>query len=246
MLKRRLYGETKSSLQRLTTGLPKKIHIIWIGDESLRPEEQISTWKRMNPDFTVQVWGNAELKNRPWRNARHMMEMWNVELCGVADLMRYEILFEEGGIYVDADSICLRPLDSLILEHDPFACWENEVVQPGLISNGFLGSSPKNPLFGELIDEIFACKTVTDMPAWKSTGPMRVTNTVRRLAYSNLTLFPSHFFLPRHWTGVTYSGPGRIYSKHDWDSTNHKQKELGEKRPPTPNIDVKVKTIKPA
>jgi len=60
--------------------------------------------------------------------------MYSRELNGVADIMRYEILFNEGGIALDADSLCLRPLEDWVLEPAAFAAWEHEHIRPGLIA----------------------------------------------------------------------------------------------------------------
>jgi len=148
-----------------------------------------------------------------------MEQMWERELAGVADLMRYEILLDEGGITIDADSRCLRPLDDWLLEHDPFACWENELARPGLISNAFFGASSANPLIASIIDEILAAPTLVDRMAWEATGPLRLSKCVQRLQYTDLTIFPSHFFIPNHFTGLRYTGPGRVYCDHQWYST---------------------------
>ena len=67
--------------------------------------------------------------------------MYSRELNGVADIMRYEILFNEGGIALDADSLCLRPLEDWVLESAAFAAWEHEHIRPGLIAAGAMGRS---------------------------------------------------------------------------------------------------------
>jgi hypothetical protein len=71
-----------------------------------------------------------------------MAAMLGRELNGVADMMRWEILHAAGGIVVDADSIALRPLDDHLLDCEAFACWENEIVRPGLIAAGYFGAEP--------------------------------------------------------------------------------------------------------
>ncbi len=199
--------------------IPNALHIIWIGDESRRPEENIESWRRHNPALTVTVWGNRELQARPWRNARHMTELWSRELNGVADLMRYEILFEQGGIAVDADSRCLRPLDDFLFDHDPFASWESETARPGLISCAFMGACSGNELIGTIIEDIAKEKTLLDRMAWRSTGPLRLTECAKRTGYPDLTIFPSHYFNPNHFTGLRYDGPGPVYCDHQWGST---------------------------
>lgn len=216
--------------------IPKVIHIIWIGDQRLIPAENIRSWRDLNKDFQVKIWGNKELAARPWRNARHMKSLWGKELSGVADLMRYEILYEEGGIYVDADSSCLRPLDEVLMENHSFACWESEIVRPGLIHNGFLGFRPRSKLLANLIREIRDDENACDLPAWQGTGPVKLTNAFLRTQDTDLAIFPSHFFLPKHFSGRQYTGGARSYATHEWGSTHHKQLEQGEVRPPCPDI----------
>ena len=62
--------------------------------------------------------------------------------------MRYEILFNEGGIALDADSLCLRPLEDWLLEPAAFAAWEHEHIRQGLITVGAMRAEPGNEFFG--------------------------------------------------------------------------------------------------
>jgi mannosyltransferase OCH1-like enzyme len=199
--------------------IPKKLHIVWVGDESKRPDNCINTWRTHNPDWDIKVWGNADLANNAWRNARHMQDMWKHELCGVADLMRYEILYEHGGFAVDADSVCLKPLPDWLLEADEFTCWESEHERLGLLAIGYLAAQQASPFIGQIIEDIYADKTVVDRPAWQSTGPARLTEIWQRFKYG-LTIYPSHYFIPRHFAGAEYKGTGHVFAKQFWGSTH--------------------------
>lgn len=96
--------------------IPQKIHVIWVGDESKRPDQWISIWRDNHPTWEFRLWGNAELERQSWRSKKQIEIFRNSgHWEGVADLMRYEILFEHGGVYVDADSTSVRPLDSWLL-----------------------------------------------------------------------------------------------------------------------------------
>lgn len=188
-----------------------------MGDESLCPDECIQSWRDLNPDYEVKVWGNKELKSK-WHNAHHINEMFEKELNGVADMMRYEILYKHGGITLDADSFCLKPLEDWLLKPNEFACWESEHARPGLIAAGYLGSVPKSPFFGQIIHDIFHEKTVVDKMAWETVGPLRVTNTFNTHKYP-LTVYPSHYFIPEHFSGVKYTGKGQVFANQLWGST---------------------------
>jgi len=198
--------------------VPKLIHIIWVGDKP-QPQE-IDSWSRMNPDYEVQVWGNDSL-TRGWRLANHMAHFWDREKCGVADCMRWEILYEFGGIAMDADSECVKPLEDWLLQPDVFACWENEITRPGLVANSTVGATPQHPLIGQIIKDLSEDEPNGRM-AWQFSGPTRLTSTIYENKYRDITLYPSHYFMPDHFTGSSYQGKGQVFAKQGWKSTRGK------------------------
>ncbi len=210
--------------------IPRTLHIIWVGDESRRPDNCIATWRQHNPDWTLRVWGNDELANYGWVNARHMRQMASRELNGVADLMRWEILYNEGGFVVDADSICVRPLEPWLFEGEACACWENELVRPGLIAAGAVASVPGNPFFGQMILDLQALTALDERPARECVGPQFLTDSVKRLGYSGLTIWPSHLFIPTHFSGQTYTGSGPVFATQEWAGTLNAYEQLHKKK----------------
>lgn len=210
--------------------IPRTLHVIWVGDESKRPDNCIATWRQHNPDWTVRVWGNDDLASYGWVNAQHMRQMAGRELNGVADLMRWEILYNEGGFVVDADSICKRPLEPWLFEGEACACWENELIRPGLIAAGYVASKPENPFFGQIILDLQKEPSVVDRMAWQSVGPLYLTEQVRMQRYSGLTIWPSHFFIPHHFTGHEYTGGGPVFAAQEWGSTLGKYDELHKRK----------------
>ena len=219
--------------------IPKLIHFIWVGDESKCPTNCMDTWRTHHPDWNFIVWGNAELNELKWVNRDHMMAMYDRELNGVADMMRWEILHANGGIVVDADSICLRRLDDHLLDCEAFACWENEIVRPGLIAAGYFGCEAGNPFVKQIVRDIASEESVTHDMAWKTVGPLRLTESYRKYNYSKLRIYPSHYFIPQHFSGAAYEGSDPVYAHQLWGSTRrcydeiHK-KDLGAVAPPVP------------
>lgn len=195
--------------------IPRTIHQIWIGPYK-RPDVAMATWRAMNPSFEYQLWDDARCAAFGFHNADKIAEQ--PELCGKADLMRYEILERYGGIFIDADSECVKPLPDEFLDHDSFACWENETLRSGLISNGYLGATVHNRLMQALISAA-SYRDMTLQRAWATTGPMLLTQTVRLLDYTELHIYPSFFFIPKHYSGMEYRGRGPVYAKQGWGST---------------------------
>ncbi|MBK6471039.1 MAG: mannosyltransferase [Betaproteobacteria bacterium] len=199
--------------------IPKTLHVIWVGDESKRPDNCISTWAEHNPDWQVKIWGNDLLAETDWINTDHMRAMSTREFNGVADMMRWEILYREGGFVVDADSICIRPLDDALLDRVAFSCWESEIARPGLIAAGYVACNAGNPFIGQIIEDIRNAPSVVNDMAWKTVGPQRLTDAFRRYAYHDLDILPSHYFIPEHFTGSRYDGTGIVYAHQEWAST---------------------------
>jgi mannosyltransferase OCH1-like enzyme len=206
--------------------VPKLLHFIWVGDETKRPTNCIETWRALNPDYEIVLWGNAELEEQDWFNRAHMTAMYGRELNGVADMMRWEILNAMGGIVLDADSIALRPLDDHLLDCEAFACWENEIARPGLIAAGYFGCAPGNAFVEQIIRDIAADESVTHDMAWKTVGPQRLTESYRKYGYSKLRIYPSHYFIPQHFTGLTYDGSDPVYAHQLWGSTRRAYDEI--------------------
>lgn len=201
------------------TMIPKIFHFIWVGDEGKRPDNCIDSWRAGHPEWQFHLWGNAELEGRDWINAHHIAQMRKREFNGVADMMRWEILHEHGGVVFDADSICARPLDDALLDCEAFACWESEIARPGLIAAGYFGCGAGNSFVKRIIEDIAASPSVVEELAWKTVGPMRLTECYRKFQYTALRIYPSHYFIPRHFTGVTYEGDDPIYAHQLWGST---------------------------
>lgn len=229
--------------------IPKKIHVIWVGDENKRPDSWIQTWKDKHPEWEFRIWGNAELNGLSWKSKKQMdifrsEGQWN----GVADLMRYEILYEHGGVYVDADSVCVRTLDDWLLDTRLFAVWENEEYRPGLIACGFVGCIPKHPALRALVRAASRLNKPTYRRNWKtlhwkgfrprfhykgvkpwiSVGPVFFTNVVMPFCPFDVTILPSVMFLPQHHFAKEERQSSLIYAKHIWGSTHELYSEAAE------------------
>jgi hypothetical protein len=58
-----------------------------------------------------------------------------------------------------------------------------------------------------------------NLTAWKTVGPVFLTKTIHETHYNNISIYPSHYFIPRHYSGIEYSGEGKIYAKQYWGTT---------------------------
>lgn len=213
-----------------TRQIPKILHFVWVGDESKCPHACIDSWREHHPDWEIRIWGNDDYHHKAWRLKHHMQAMWDHELNGVADMMRYEILFEHGGIALDADSFCIRPIPDWILQCEAAAASENEILNPLLIACGFLATIPGNPFYNTLISNLesnpnalhkaFLGFRYQFRAAWKTVGPRYFSKIYRQEKYVNMTILPSHFFYPDTKRGeMQYRGNGPVFAYQLWKST---------------------------
>jgi len=202
--------------------IPKIIHAIWIGPLQ-PPMKLLNTWLKKNPGWEFRLWNSNSL---PWKNRERIDCI--PELNGKADIMRYEILAEHGGIYVDADMECLRPLDEepSFREHEAWACYENETVRPGLVATTVLGAHPHSPLFLDLVEGITKITPtyLRNAAAWVSVGPVYLTQTIAR--HPSTHLYPARAFLPEHYDNTPAPGDFPSYGRHHWGTTRNQWPKL--------------------
>jgi hypothetical protein len=152
-----------------TTKIPKIVHFIWLGPRAFPPQsvENVRTWMAQNPDWTFKFW-----TDRPRDPPCHGMETVLVKeypfpILGKryaasqnwgekSDVLRFEILYNQGGVYVDHDANCLQPFAGLHGAYDFYCCLEvpHPLVAGYNITsgNGVIGSRSGHPVVKKVID----------------------------------------------------------------------------------------------
>jgi mannosyltransferase OCH1-like enzyme len=178
--------------------IPAILHQIWVGPDPLPAEyaAYAQTWQRHHPGWEYRLWTDDNLpvmRNRDlYDRAEELTPAANVGQFR-ADVLRYELLWSFGGVYVDIDFECLAPLDDHTADLEAFAAWE---VQDTWIANGLMGSEPGHPFIDRLISglEASAVHHRGQRPNI-AIGPQYLTRTYRRHA-SELTVLAARRFYP--------------------------------------------------
>ena len=135
--------------------IPKIIHqVFWkFSDKELH---EIPSFKRCTSEtkefceeygYEYKMWGLKECEELICDKYLHYVDLWNefrypIQKC---DFIRYLILYEFGGWYVDCDAFPIQDLESLSDKDEIFTTWNNDKKR--LPYNAVMGSSSKNPLF---------------------------------------------------------------------------------------------------
>jgi len=188
--------------------IPKRLGHIWIGSRK-PPERWMRTWREKHPHWQYDLYGNEYLRQTEFRN-QHLIDayMKTGNYCGVADLMRYEILLRQGGLLANSDNECHHCTDELWKEGRVFTSYENEFLRGKLVSPP-LACQPGNEFIELLVEELHKL-TPSDLgPPWMSVANLFVARMIA-VHRPDIVIFPSHYFNPMHYEGAVYSGPTRF------------------------------------
>ena len=97
--------------------LTKIIHQIWLGPEEMPDEFKAwaEGWKEQHPDWRYLLWTDKMAERFPlYRKLAPLCDGWATK----CDLLRLIVTYLHGGLYVDVDFECLKPMDELLEGHD--------------------------------------------------------------------------------------------------------------------------------
>jgi mannosyltransferase OCH1-like enzyme len=160
--------------------IPKKIHFIWVGGNKPKwTEIFVNEVKKINYDYEVFEWTednlDFEIQNKDsYENCLNM--------GAKSDILRMEILFNHGGIYMDYDNLQIKKFDDL-LEYEFFA--GSHELNPKEIWFGVVGSIPKHPICKKYLDDLDIKSTIGKNQidrVMEETGPYYLT----KIIYDNL------------------------------------------------------------
>lgn len=197
--------------------IPRRLHQIWIGPRPA-PDRWIETWRRLNPDFEHRLWDEAEIEAFGLRNEAVYQRFAEAGIYdGAADVARVEILHRYGGVYVDADSVALRPIGDAPFMHGAFfARYEASDQHPELITNAFMGAVEGHSVLKRYIEAV--SHVIGLRPMWRLTGPGALTAVLQTERESDVMILPAWTFLTTSLDGEEQRG-GQPYAEHFWSTT---------------------------
>jgi mannosyltransferase OCH1-like enzyme len=196
--------------------IPKLIHQIWVGPNPI-PTKSIDFMKHiqeLHPDFTYRLWSDKDLTPDNFTTLPYIQKA--TSYAQKADIMRYEILYRYGGIYLDIDFQLLKPLDSL-LTHPLVVCNEDSHINIRM-TNAFIASSQFNPNMKKCVDNIEKAHINTGCIVTQ-TGPVYlrrcliIDDSVRVLP--TVCMYPVHYHHKHDIPNKTYTDD--TFGVHHWN-----------------------------
>jgi mannosyltransferase OCH1-like enzyme len=197
--------------------IPKIIHQIY--EDPAGPTEMLlelaASWKEHHPDWEYRFWGKAAIEEfmmeffpgliRTYNEFKYPVQRW--------DAIRYLILYQMGGLYIDLDYECIESIEPLLintscclgLEPSSNAVRFNKSL---IIGNAFMASIPGHGYFRNVIDEVFCrgsqfVNLVRGTEIMESTGPFMMTRVFDNFERKeDVTLIPADLVTPLTYTEV--------------------------------------------
>jgi mannosyltransferase OCH1-like enzyme len=127
----------------------KKIHYCWFGGSELNTLNLrcIESWERHFPDYEIIKWSENDIDLKdPLKKKLVKKKKW----AFLSDLVRFELLYEHGGIYFDTDVEVIRGFESIGKMYDFVVGYEtNKMVNAAVIV-----AAPKNEILLGCINQI--------------------------------------------------------------------------------------------
>jgi mannosyltransferase OCH1-like enzyme len=221
---RTLYEKNYVRATDTTQRIPKKIHQIWLGSElPLKYKIYCNTWQEMHPDWEYKLWRDKDVEELQLDNG--VLYEYAKNLGQKSDILRYDILRKEGGLYVDTDFECLKPFDDLLyLDFFVGIAYDNNP----LLYCGLFGSTPHNEIICNCVDDLNTPYNGNDANTiMHLTGPEHITRSVLKSVDENtrrVVAFPMDFFYPFP-NDVRFTGDAYAYIKpwsyavHHWKTS---------------------------
>jgi mannosyltransferase OCH1-like enzyme len=202
-----IYGFINSDINTkehsvVTSGIPKRIHQIWIGNNK-PPYKWIDSFRNKfltsHPNWEYHLWTENEIKDLKLINN----DLYKNEesLVAKSDILRYEILYQFGGIYFDADILWLnnKSLNDLLTDTNQSGIFVGR-EDHRLLGSSVIGSSQKNKILKEVIDQLrINYKTLrvdNSFPPWIATGPVLFSEILKNY---KIKILPTYYFYPLSW-----------------------------------------------
>lgn len=135
--------------------IPKIIHFVWLGGRK-KPtvvQNAIKTWKRYAPDYKIMEWNEKNFDFSGNEFARCAYE--NKEYAFVSDYIRLAVLYEYGGIYLDADMYMVENLDYIAESDQLVFCREHTDIP---FCCGFIAAVPHQEFIATAFDRYSGIK----------------------------------------------------------------------------------------
>lgn len=156
--------------------IPKVFHRVWLGGKPM-PAEFVAwgkSWLAHHPGWVMKLWTE---KNLAVFKNRDLLAKCSC-LGQQSDIVRYESLLYEGGVYLDTDMECVRNIEPLIQDATFLALRRDPRIASGEThSTAMFGATMWNPITADAVNSL---RERFQPDQWTSVGPPHLSAILKR------------------------------------------------------------------
>jgi mannosyltransferase OCH1-like enzyme len=221
--------------------IPRILHYVWLGREPMHPlmVEWQARWASLHPNWTIKMW--REVDGLPMHLLKSDDEIVECRCpdylarCPTyakrSDVWRYEILEQQGGVYLDTDFEPVKNIEPLLAGVSAFAglcktVYDWSTSDPAgkskiEVACSIMGAEPHHPWLRELVRHV----PEQDPGAQLSLAFPYLTEITSR--HPDVALLEPNVFYPVSWDHYARGGrrslkkealPACTYAVHRWSS----------------------------
>ena len=193
------FVDTDHVPQPVVRAMPKKIHQVWMGGELPRRYRRFAeTWKEFNPDWEYRLWTDKDVNDVdiPRRELFDSIPKTKLYQGQRSDFLRYHILKQYGGLYVDTDFECLKSFDTLSFAE--FLIGVGYPAAPELYI-GLIGCVPEHPIISQVVADMDKVRSNNWRDIFNTTGTYFFTSTFFKVVaeyMKGIVVLPPPYFYP--------------------------------------------------
>ena len=199
--------------------IPKRIFQTWKRHADPAFADPMASWRDLNPDWEWQLFDDNEARAFVATHFADWLQLYDALPFAVlrADVWRYMVIFVEGGLYADADTVCAAPIASwaegTALGASGKAADTTLLINmelPTSFCQWTFAAAPRHPAIGAVLAHIKHRLETKPLQAYPNvldvleyTGPLGFTTSLL-VAEPTLRLLPG--FYAAHGIGVLEEG----------------------------------------
>ena len=224
--------------------IPKVIHLLYFGETEFYNFHHrcVHSMIQYMPDYDIRIYNAKEpIGNKYWDDIKKQgrvtihkidppvfydgFELKHFQYK--ADVVRLELLYEHGGVYLDLDMLIARPFHDVFKSGHSFYISEERAGIRSLI-NAFLAAKPKNEFIKLWLDSF---KSGLRLGIWahhiRDSNKQLIDDNPHYIHKYRMKILDGQLFMPLHWQDTVafihsettpYEFPPQSYGTHLWET----------------------------
>lgn len=219
--------------------IPKIIHYCWFGEKPLGEMELncIKSWKKYLPDYEIRLWNeeNYDINKNEYISQAYKEKKY----AFVSDYVRFDVIYQYGGIYFDTDVEVIKKIDDII-EKGAFMGREAGIAKLAVAPGLGIAAEAGNPLYMEILDYYNTLEFVKPDGTYNMVTVVNyVTDLLMKYGLKDVSgiqeirgikIYPEDYFCPMHsWTKkITITSNSRTIHHYSASWISDEQKKMNE------------------